>query len=655
MPGQLKHARLTAAALSAAVVLSLHATTALAGVPFPAKDTPAAADLGALDATSAKSTPLTVTVAMKLRDIDGAEQLLHHVSTPGDPLYRQFLTTAQFQARFAPTAATIAAVHDALASFGLTVERASTTTLRVTGKPADLERAFGVTLHVYHVAAHGGVPAYTYHAPTQGLTLPAAIAPAVHTVFGLDTRPSFHPNYSQAAARLPAPASHVAAGKPGAYPDEPGNLTVIDFEHIYNVTPLYKAGITGAGKTIGIATLANFTPSDAYTYWSSLGLNVSNSRITIVPVDGGSGPPSDDSGSIETTLDVEQSGGIAPGAAVLVYDAPNTGQGFVDLFAKIADDDLADAVSCSWGEWEWFDTKGNNPVTDPISGKTVSTLTAFHQLFLQLGIQGESLSVAAGDAGAYDVNRGFLPPDFSLALSVDSPGSDPATISAGGTTLPATITFTSPAVTVTIPAERVWSWDYLVPLCNDLDLDPIQCGIFPVGGGGGVSIEFPVPSYQVGVAGVKKSEPDQQLLYLDTVPPSLIYTLPANYAGRNVPDVSMNADPYTGYVIGYTSSASGSSYGLYNEYGGTSFVAPELNGVTQLLAQNAGGRLGLLNETLYALSKTATGYSGKSAPLRAIKAGNNDYYLGRKGYSPAAGVGTLNVANLAVATSTKKQ
>jgi subtilase family serine protease len=117
----------------------------------------------------------------------------------------------------------------------------------------------------------------------------------------------------------------------------------------------------------------------------------------------------------------------------------------------------------------------------------------------------------------------------------------------------------------------------------------------------------------------------------------------------------MNADPYTGYVIGYTSSASGSSYGLYNEYGGTSFVAPELNGVTQLLAQNAGGRLGLLNETLYALSKTATGYSGKSAPLRAIKAGNNDYYLGRKGYSPAAGVGTLNVANLAVATSTKKQ
>jgi subtilase family serine protease len=654
MTAQPNHARLTAAALSAALALSLHATTALAGVPFPTRQTPAAADLGALDASSAKSTPMTVTIALKLRDSDGAEHLLQHVSTPGDPLYRQFLTTAQFQARFAPSAATVAAVRDALAGFGLTVERAGTTTLRVTGLPADLERAFGVTLHVYQVPAHGSAPAYSYHAPSQAVTLPAAIAPAVVTVFGLDTRPSYHPNYSQAAAKLTKPASVIASATPAAYPDAPGQLTVADFADIYNVTPLYKAGITGAGKTIGIATLANFTPSDAYTYWSSLGLSVSSSRITIVPVDGGSGAPSDASGSVETTLDVEQSGGIAPGASVLVYDAPNTGQGFVDLFAKIADDNLADAVSCSWGEWEWFDNKGNNPVTDPINGQTVSSLAAFHQLFLQMGIQGQSLSVAAGDAGAYDVNRDYLPPDFSLALSVDSPSSDPATVSAGGTTLPATITFTKPAVTVTIPAERVWSWDYLVPLCNDLGYDPIACGIFPVGGGGGVSIEFPVPSYQSGLAGVQKSQPDQQWLYLDTVPPTKLYTLPANYAGRNVPDVAMNADPYTGYVVGYTSSASGSTYSSFDSYGGTSFVAPQLNGVTQLLAQNAGGRLGLLNGALYSVAKTATGYSGKGAPLRAIKSGNNDFYVGKKGYTPAAGVGTLNVANFAVATSGMK-
>jgi subtilase family serine protease len=654
MTGPLKHARLTAAALSAAAVLSLYATTALAGVPFPSKDTPAAVDLGALVASSAKSTPMTVTVAMKLRDMDGAEQLLHHVSTPGDPLYRHFLTNSQFQARFAPTDATIAAVRDTLSGFGLKVDRASTTTLRVTGMPADLERAFGVTLHTYQVPAHGNAPAYTYHAPTQRLTLPAAIAPAVHTVFGLDSSPRFHPNYAHATSKLPAAALHVASAKPASYPDRPGELTVIDFADIYNVNPLYKAGITGTGKTIGIATLANFNPSDAYTYWSSLGLNGYSGRITVVPVDGGSGAPSDESGSSETALDVEQSGGIAPGASVLVYDAPNTGQGFVDLFAKIADDNLADAVSCSWGEWEWFDTKANSPVIDPIGGKTVSTLAAFHQLFVQLGVQGESLSVAAGDAGAYDVNRSNLPPDFSLALSVDSPASDPATVAAGGTTLPATFSFANPPVTVSIPAERVWSWDYLVPLCTDLGLDPIQCGIFPVGGGGGVSIEFGVPNYQVGVAGVQKSQPDQQLLYLDTVPPSVIYTFPANYAGRNVPDVSMNADPETGYVIGYTSTAPGSTYGLLTFYGGTSFVAPELNGVTQLLAQNAGGRLGLLNGVLYSLSKTAAGYSGKGAPLRAIKAGNNDFYVGKKGYSPAAGVGTLNVANFAAAISGAK-
>ena len=81
-------------------------------------------------------------------------------------------------------------------------------------------------------------------------------------------------------------------------------------------------------------TLAAFTPSDAYKYWQAVGLKVSQNRIRIVNVDGGPGAPSDASGSIETTLDVEQSGGIAPGAKVIVYQAPNTNQGFVDVVAR---------------------------------------------------------------------------------------------------------------------------------------------------------------------------------------------------------------------------------------------------------------------------------------------------------------------------------
>ena len=67
-------------------------------------------------------------------------------------------------------------------------------------------------------------------------------------------------------------------------------------------------------------------------------------------------------------------------------------------------------------------------------------------------------------------------------------------------------------------------------------------------------------------------------------PPTVLFTFPAHFAGRNVPDVSFNADPETGYVVDYTSSVTG--FGQ-EHLGGTSFVAPQLNGVTALLGQKA--------------------------------------------------------------------
>ena len=168
-----------------------------------------------------------------------------------------------------------------------------------------------------------------------------------------------------------------------------------------------------------------------------------------------------------------------------------------------------------------------------------------------------------------------------------------------------------------------------------------------MGGGGGVSFEFAVPFYQLGVAGIQKTQPDQVFIDEDTVPPTTLLDLPAHYAGRNVPDVSFNADPDTGYVVFYTSDQTGFSEATF--WGGTSFVAPQLNGVVALLGQFVHGRVGLLNVPLYELVRSGGAYSGKSAPLNVIKYGNNDYYYGRDGYSPAVGVGTLDVANFAEA------
>jgi kumamolisin len=209
---------------------------------------------------------------------------------------------------------------------------------------------------------------------------------------------------------------------------------------------------------------------------------------------------------------------------------------------------------------------------------------------------------------------------------------------------------------VNIAHERVWGWDYLAGLCAAKGTpDPVACGIFGVGGGGGVSIMFGVPAYQNGIRGVQASQARQVFqageYFVDNDGIPAIYSLPSHFAGRNIPDISFNADPHTGYSVYYTSSKPGSSLGVATYVGGTSFVAPQLNGVAALLGQYLGGsRIGLVNNALYgmdslALHRRIPGIS--ATPVHNIGYGNNGSYSGRLGYSPAAGLGTLDVAQFA--------
>jgi subtilase family serine protease len=187
----------------------------------------------------------------------------------------------------------------------------------------------------------------------------------------------------------------------------------------------------------------------------------------------------------------------------------------------------------------------------------------------------------------------------------------------------------------------VWGWDYLDGLCKALGLTVYTCGTFPGGSGGGVSIIFPLPGYQYDVRGTRRSQRGQKWV-LDGVP---TYTLPADFRGRNVPDVSFNADPETGYQLYYTSDVSGFSISTF--WGGTSFVAPQLNGVTALLGQYLDDRrVGFFNFALYGLA-ASNGASSGAVALHPIASGDNWFYHGSNGYNPASGLGTLDVANFA--------
>jgi subtilase family serine protease len=116
--------------------------------------------------------------------------------------------------------------------------------------------------------------------------------------------------------------------------------------------------------------------------------------------------------------------------------------------------------------------------------------------------------------------------------------------------------------------------------------------------------------------------------------------MPAGVAGRNLPDVALNADPYSGYAVFFGNKWSTGS-------GGTSFVSPQLNGILTLIASGLPGRIGPINPQLYAAFKTH-GYSAGS-PFKAITTGDNEYYKAAAHYNPASGLGSLDVTALGTA------
>lgn len=602
------------------------------------------ADLG----PSNTNETVNVTLVLGLRNQEALENFVYSTVTQGNPSYHRFLTTAQFADRFGASASDIANVQAFIKQQGLKqVELLPNhLAIKVSGTIGQFNKAFQTSIHDYRDADGS-----TFHRPSATPTLPSSLSGTLIVASGLSTQAryrsrrvsAFQPSTPASSSTMSPMAKTAAAAAPATTPCTgnptatctPGSFTVGDVANRYNVNPLYKAGVNGKGSTIGIATLANFVPADAYTYWSTIGLAVKPNRITQVHVDGG-GVLSGPAGSGETSLDVEQSGGLAPWADIIVYDAPNTDAGFFDVFNQAVSDNKVDSLSVSWGSPEIFyfpQLNGGVDFTDE--------LRAFHQVFLEAAAQGISMFATAGDSGAYDTVRGLggLPTDpVPPPLTADAPGSDPLITTAGGTTVPFTYSF-SGGPKATLDKERIWGWDYIASYFQSnfgVDLTP---EVFATGGGGGVSVFWPLPRYQAFTSGIRKSEKKQTL----SLPAyGINYTLPANYKGRNVPDISLNADPETGYS--FVSSTDGS--GLLTFEGGTSFVAPQLNGISALLKQATYGRIGLWNPQIYAFQNVFS--YGPYSPFNDIRAGDNWFYQGVPGYEPGAGIGTLNVTNLAL-------
>jgi kumamolisin len=469
------------------IVLSVAASSPLWGQGRHV--TPRVQDLG----PSSASQTVTASLVLKVQNPNLLETYVASTQDPSSPFYHRFLSLPSFVANFAPNSASIFILTQYLKSFGIQVTEVYSDHLliKATGTMDAFNKAFSLDVHDF---AQGG---RRFHRPRRFPQIPFILRDILVTVFGPSDEARFHPMNARVSDRITSPfrsQKPVLPARGATATGVPGDYTVGDVANLYHINPLYKAHIDGHGQTIGIATLANFHPADAFTYWSLVGLNVSSNRITQVHVDGG-GDLSADAGSGETSLDVEQSGGLAPGAKIIVYDAPNTDPGFIDLFYKAASDNLVDSLSVSWGLAEVYYYAGLNDGTD-----FTPQFLAFHQAFLELAAQGISAFASSGDNGAYDANDFFNDP-IDNVLSVDSPAADPAITGAGGTTTPVTLTLNAPPPNtppLVVSREQVWGWDYLQNYLVQYVGPQFQDALFPAGGGGGVSIFWPMPAYQAG-------------------------------------------------------------------------------------------------------------------------------------------------------------
>ena len=534
---------------------------------------------------------LHMSIGLALRNHDQLSALLQSLYNPSSSNYHQYLTQDEFAQRFDPTAGQRQAVIDYLTRQGFAVTQVYPDLIDFSGPVSKAERVFGVSMNDYL-----GPDGRIFYSNSTVPALPAYLASLVTSISGLDNANRFShppiPGHKAPAIKPRAGSNCPAAGQSGG-----SQVAYIpsQFAKAYNYDGLHSSGLQGQGQTVGVFELDGYSPSDIQAYTQCFGGG--SVPIQNVALDGFNGQPG--AGAIEVELDIEVILSQAPNLAKLVvYEAPNTTQGYNDEFARIVKD-RTPVISVSWGDCE--KNMGQQEVNQE------------NQFFQQAAAQGQTILVAAGDSGSascFQLQGG----SYDTSLNADDPAAQPYVTGVGGTNL----TLKSDN---SYQSETVWNG-----------------GIFGGAGGGGISQFWKQPSWQTG-PGVKNQYSNGM---------------------RETPDVSLDADPATGYPVYCTAGSNCTGSGItggssgWLTVGGTSAAAPMWAAMVALANQQAAkaGKktLGFLNPALYKIGSSSK-YSRDFHDITA--SGSNDEgfnggaYPVTLDYDMATGWGTFNAARLA--------
>ncbi|MEN3307509.1 MAG: hypothetical protein V7603_3711, partial [Micromonosporaceae bacterium] len=402
-------------------------------------------------------------VYLQMRDQAGAEAAARAVSSPGSASFRQFLSTSQVRQRYAPTAASVAAVRSWLRSSGFAISSVAANNIYVeaTGTIAQAQQAFGVDLNLYRIKGQ------VLRAADRELTVPSSLGRVVSGVIGVDNALNLvHPNIrggqddakSTRAASGQALANPQAATKPadvpppdgfrnapptsaywgqkrdtadpaygGGFPNplpyaptgwKPGQL-----RSAYGLSDLTSLGVDGRGTTVAIVdafaspTLYQDAAQYARRNDPSHPLRRSQFSEIVFPPTPELEPPDqcDAAGWYgEQTLDVEAVHAMAPGAHILYVGGSDCLDLSLDKAVnEIVSNNRAQIVSNSYGNL------GEDVPADEVQ--------AFQSIAVQAVLQGIGLYFSSGDSGDEVANLGTPSADFSA--------SSPWVTAVGGTSI----------------------------------------------------------------------------------------------------------------------------------------------------------------------------------------------------------------------------
>ncbi len=508
--------------------------------------------LGELGGEEAQETMEVTLLLRENPEGPGLAQTLEQISAQA-PGQRRHLSLEELAAAHGSTEGDIEQVSAWARRSGLLVGATDPATRRVmlSGTVAEMAVAFQVVFERCEMTLPGG-GTVTYRDHRGPASIPTELAGIVVHVGGLSARPIARPHFRTAHP------SHVAA-----------TFTPEQLAGVYQFPPVSGGG-SGLTVDVGIAELGGRVDASVVSWFTGQHPGVQ----VIEDVAGGGALPSPDPGGadVEVALDWQVVARAlleaAPQATIrlVVRYAANTEQGFADLWSSFASDPTYHftGVSTSWGSAEDTWTSGGAAAMDAAA---------------QAGlVQGIFHIVAAGDDGASDGAT-------DGKVYADCPACSPNAVSAGGTRLEVS----GEAIT----SEVVWNEE------------AVQEGA----GGGGVSMYFPVPSYQSSNGISERS--------LDT-----------GQAGRSEPDMAVDADPVTGYEVIIGIGAKGSP--TVQTVGGTSAAAPLLTAGFTVVSAIMGARLGRIQDAAYALAAAGHGFHD-------VTKGNNAYPKGTKGYDAGPG------------------